>query len=95
MSKVRKSMTARIDERMKRCEQLKAEAVQDLKTLKSEAIQKHDATGKKVQALGQSLQARPGDAQLQKDYAGAVIAKQMFHHAAELNDALLEQENVR
>ena len=44
--KLQKTMTGKLLKRIETCETLRGEAVQDLKTLRSEAISKHDQTGR-------------------------------------------------
>lgn len=92
--KMKKTMGAKLLKRMNVCDEMRGEAVEDLKTLRSEAISKHDQTSRAAAELAKKLDADPENETLQKEYAGAVNARKMFHHAAELNNALLESESA-
>jgi len=90
--KLQKTMTSKLLKRMETCDTVRSEAIQDLKTLRGEAISKHDQTARAAVTLGKQLEKNPENKKLQKEYAGAVSGRKMFHHAAELNTALIENE---
>jgi len=92
--KMQKTMGAKLLKRMEVCDDMRGEAVKDLKTLRSEAISKHDQTSRAAADLAKKLDKDPENETLQKEYAGAVGARKMFHHAAEMNDAILEGESA-
>ncbi len=89
-----KTMTELLDKRMKQCEMMHQEAVRDLKTLRGEAISKHDQTSRAIPKLAKKLEKDPDNKELQKEYSGAVLTRKMHHHAAELNQALLDNEEA-
>lgn len=92
--KLQKTMTSKLLKRMETCDILRSEAIHDLKTLKGEAISKHDQTSRAAVKLGEQLEKDPDNKKLQREYAGAVMGRKMFHHAAELNTSLLENEGI-
>ncbi len=91
-NKLNKTMSSKLLKRMETCETMRGEAITDLKTLRTEAISKHDQTSRAAVRLGEQLQTDPDNKPLQKEYAGSIAARKMFHHSVELNDALLENE---
>ena len=87
-------MTGKLLKRMETCETMRGEAIQDLKTLRGEAISKHDQTARAAVELAKKLEKDPENKKLQREYAGAVSGRKMFYHAAELNTALLQNEGA-
>ena len=90
-----KTMVSKIAQRLKVCDTMRGEAIQDIKVLRREAISKHDQTARAVKVLSAQAQKNPENAKIQKELAGALLARKMFHHAAELDTNLLESEGVQ
>lgn len=91
---LQKTMAFKMAKRMETADLMRGEAIEDLKTLRSEAISKHDQTGRVAVKLGNQLRKSPDDKNLQKQYAGAVAAKRMFCGVANMNTKILKQEGV-
>jgi len=89
---LQKTMASTMEKRLKTCDTMRGEAITDLKTLRGEAISKHDQTSRAVKTLSAQAQKNPDNPKVQRELAGALNARKMFHHAAELNDSLLESE---
>lgn len=88
-----KTIADKMHKRIEIADQMRGEAITDLKTMRGEAISKHDQTARAAVAVGAKLQDDPENKRLQKEYAGAVNARKMFGAAARMNEAILEQEN--
>lgn len=89
---LQKTMASTMAKRMKVCDTMRSEAITDLKKLRVEAISKHDQTSRAVRTLSAQAQKDPENPKVQRELAGALLGRKMFHHAAELNDSLLESE---
>ncbi len=89
---LKKTMASTMAKRLKTCDTMRGEVIQDLKTLRGEAISKHDQTARAVRTLSAQAEKDPENKTVQKELGGALNARKMFHHAAELNDRLLEDE---
>lgn len=87
-----KTMAFKMAKRLEVADIIREQAITDLKTLRSEAISKHDQTGRVAIKAGEALGKDPENKKLQKDYAGAVTARKMFSAAANMNTAILKQE---
>lgn len=91
---MKETITDQLHKRMKQCETMRQGAIEDLKTLRSEAISKHDQTSRAIPPLAKKLEKDPENKELQRKYAGAVLTRKMHHHAAELNQGLIDNEVV-
>lgn len=89
-----KTITDQLHKRMDQCEIMRRDALKDLKTLRSEAINKHDQTSRSIPALAKKLEKDPENKELQREYAGALLTRKMHHHAVEMNQALTDNEEV-
>lgn len=89
---LKKTMASTMAKRLETCDTMRGEALTDLKTLRGEAISKHDQTSRAVRTLSAQAQKDPDNPKVQKELAGALLGRKMFHHAAVLNDHLLENE---
>ena len=92
--KLDKTIADQMHKRLEIADLMRGEAITDLKTMHREAISKHDQTGRAVLVAGEKLRQDPENKRLQKNYAGTVNARKMFGAAANLNQALLDQESV-
>lgn len=87
-----KTIAGKIAKRIEVADDMHSKAITDLKTLRSEAISKHDQMGRQAVKSGNALDKDPENKNLQREYAGTINAKKMMAASAAMNDALLEQE---
>lgn len=93
-NRMNKTITDQLRKRMDQCEIMRRDALKDLKTLRSEAISKHDQTSRAIPGLAKKTGKDPENKELQREYAGAILTRKMHHHIAELNQALIDNEEM-
>lgn len=90
--KTTSSMTSKIHDRMKIAESERAALISDLKRLQKEAPEKLKQLGALADQLATKLETDPGNQQLQKEYAGALIAQKMITGGQGMTDGILANE---
>lgn len=83
----------KIHHRLQLCDKIQGENIKLIKNLKNEAERKSDHLGEKIIKLSKKLEKDPGNKQLQNEYAGHIMAKQMFSAGHKLNEALLKNND--
>ena len=86
------SMTSKIHERMEIAETERAALIADLKRLQKEAPGKLKQLGALADKLATQLETDPGNQQLQKEYAGALVAQKMITGGQGMTEGMLADE---
>lgn len=85
-------LTKKIHERLALCDRLRTENLESLRALGAEAKRKIDYLQGEIVGMEKKLQADPDNKTLQNEYAGRILARQMFTAGANLSDSLTDQE---
>ena len=83
------TFASQISDRLKACDQMKAAIQSDAKQLQKQIPKKHAEASKLIDTLAAKLKKDPDNKQLQKDYAAAIRARDMYAHGNVMNEAIL------
>jgi len=86
------SMTSKIHKRMQIAESERAALIGDLERLQKEAPDKLNQIAELVGSLAEQLEKDPDNQQLQKEYAGAVLARKMVSAGQGMTEGILKNE---
>ena len=86
------SMTSKIHKRMQIAESERAALIKDLKRLQQEAPDKLKQLADLASSLVDQLEKDPSNQQLQKEYAGALLAQKMVSAGQGMTEGLLQNE---
>jgi len=84
------SLIKKISDRLKQCDRIQEENLKLAESLSSESERKADYLSEEIIKTEKKLSKKPHDKNLQREYAGQVMARQMFIAGKNLNDSLIE-----
>ena len=84
----------KISDRLRQCDRIQEENLRLVRSLASEAERKADYLSDQIIKTEKKLRDDPRNKQLQREYAGQVIARQMFVAGKNLNESLRESDRI-